>query len=105
MQLVRIAFTCGCLIGGICRISLMCLLAMSCQNEPFPIESKEVDMTITSSTTDASFIDKTRMFMTDLNMPIELRKYPFTPIIHKTCDNGLPVMTGRKEQSYGTNKI
>lgn len=80
MQPVWIAFTCGFFLGGIGGISMMCLLIMSRQNEP------EVDLTITSSATDALFIEKRRTLMTDLNTPIELRKYPFTPIIHETCD-------------------
>lgn len=105
MQPVWIAFLCGFFLGGICGLSLMCLLFMSGQNESFFEESKELDLTMTSNATDALFIDKRRTFMTDLNMPIKPENSPFAPIIHETYDNGLPVMTGRKEQSHGTHKI
>lgn len=75
MQPVWIAFACGFFLGGIGGVSLMCMLIMSRQNEPLFIESNEVDLTITSSATDALFIENRRTSMTDLNMPIELREY------------------------------
>lgn len=49
----------------------MCLLAMSRQNDPRFIESNEVDLTITSSATDALFIEKEER-MTDLKMPLSV---------------------------------